>query len=109
VDIIGTVTTYVMGAVVREGRELRGERDRQRAEAGLSPEQLDEAHRRYRDWFADSGQYPHILKLMDEDVDPDDPATRDERFEFGLDCVLDGIAARLVAAAAAQPRPDAGA
>jgi len=109
VDIIGTVTTYVMGAVVREGRELRGERDRQRAEAGLSPEQLDEAHRRYRDWFANSGQYPHILKLMDEDVDPDDPATRDERFEFGLDCVLDGIAARLVASAAAQPGPDAGA
>ena len=32
---------------------------------------------------------------MDSGVDPDDPATRDERFQFGLDCVLDGIATRL--------------
>ncbi len=32
---------------------------------------------------------------METGIDPDDPATRDERFQFGLDCVLDGIAARL--------------
>jgi len=95
IDIIGTVVTYVLGAVVREGRERRGERDQQRAQAGQSPEQLDEDRRRYRDWFTGSGRYPHIVALMDENVDPDDPATRDERFEFGLDCVLDGIAARL--------------
>ena len=36
---------------------------------------------------------------MESDIDLDDPATRDERFQFGLDCVLDGIAARLA------PRP----
>jgi hypothetical protein len=35
------------------------------------------------------------ISAMDSGVDPDDPATRDERFQFGLDCVLDGIAARL--------------
>jgi hypothetical protein len=34
---------------------------------------------------------------MEAGIDPDDPQTRDERFEFGLDCVLDGIAARLQA------------
>ena len=28
-------------------------------------------------------------------IDPDDPDTRDERFQFSLDCVLDGIAVRL--------------
>jgi hypothetical protein len=28
-------------------------------------------------------------------VDPDAPETGDERFEFGLDCLLDGIMARL--------------
>ena len=28
-------------------------------------------------------------------LDPDDPNTRDERFQFSLDCVLDGIAVRL--------------
>ena len=36
---------------------------------------------------------------MESGVDPDDPDTRDERFQFSLDCVLDGIAARLA------PRP----
>ncbi|MGH3154730.1 MAG: TetR/AcrR family transcriptional regulator [Streptosporangiaceae bacterium] len=102
IDIIGTVVTYVLGAVVREGRERRGERDQQRAQAGLSPEQLDEERKRYRDWFRASGRYPRIVRLMDEGVDPDDPATRDERFEFGLDRVLDGIAALL---AASGPRP----
>ena len=28
-------------------------------------------------------------------LDPDAPDTRDDRFEFGLGCLLDGIAARL--------------
>ena len=32
---------------------------------------------------------------MDSGIDPDDPDTREERFQFSLDCVLDGIAARL--------------
>lgn len=36
-----------------------------------------------------------MIQITDTDFDPDSPATRDQRFEFGLDCVLDGIAARL--------------
>ena len=32
---------------------------------------------------------------MESGIDPDDPDTREERFQFSLDCVLDGIAARL--------------
>ena len=39
---------------------------------------------------------------MESGVDPDDPNTREERFQFSLDCVLDGIAARL-AASRAEP------
>jgi|SRR5579875_2438565 hypothetical protein len=42
-----------------------------------------------------SGRYPHPLRVIDADLDPDSPQARDERFEFGLDCVLDGIAARI--------------
>jgi hypothetical protein len=34
---------------------------------------------------------------MKSGVDPDDPDTREERFQFSLDCVLDGIAVRLAA------------
>ena len=37
----------------------------------------------------------HFLRIMSDDLDPDAEETRDERFEFGLDCVLDGIAAKV--------------
>jgi AcrR family transcriptional regulator len=96
-DILGTVVTYVMGAVIREAQEIRGQRDQELAEQNLTEEEIRAERERYRKWFEASGQYPRIARLMDEDVDPDDPETRDERFEFGLDCVLDGIAARLPA------------
>ena len=44
---------------------------------------------------------------MESGVDPDDPDTREERFQFSLDCVLDGIAARLASSPspAAKPAP----
>ena len=94
-DIFGTVATYVLGAVMREAQEMRGEQDRAQAEANLTEEEIRAERERYYQWFEASGRYPRITRLMESGVDPDDPATRDERFEFGLDCVLDGIAARL--------------
>jgi hypothetical protein len=42
-----------------------------------------------------SGRFPHFVRLIDDGVDPDAAETRDERFEFGLDSLLDGIVARL--------------
>jgi AcrR family transcriptional regulator len=93
--IIETVGTYVRGAVMREAQEIRGEREQELAEANLTAEELSAERERYRKWFEQSGRYPQIARLMEADFDPDDPATRDERFEFGLTCVLDGIAARL--------------
>jgi AcrR family transcriptional regulator len=95
IDIVMTVTTYVMGVVVREAQEMRGERDREQAEAGLTEQEIEAMHERYQSWFIDSGRFPQLTRLMVEDVDPDDPGTRDERFEFGLECLLDGVAARL--------------
>jgi len=94
-NIFGAVATYVMGAVMREAQEMRVQRDQERAAAALTREQLREERERYRKWFEASGRYPRIVRLMESGIDPDDPATRDERFQFGLDCVLDGIAARL--------------
>jgi AcrR family transcriptional regulator len=96
-DILAAVATYVIGAVIREAQEIRGERDQELAQANLTEEELRAERERYRKWFEASGRYPRIARLMDSGIDPDDPATRDERFEFGLDCVLDGIAARLPA------------
>jgi AcrR family transcriptional regulator len=94
-DIFGAVATYVMGAVMREAQETRFQRDQERAMAGLSEEEIQAERERYYKWFEASGRYPRIVRMMESGVDPDDPATRDERFQFGLDCVLDGIAARL--------------
>jgi AcrR family transcriptional regulator len=94
-DIFGTVATYVMGAVMRDAQEMRVQRDQEHAEAGMTAEEIRATREGYRKWFEASGRYPRIVRLMEAGVDPDDPATRDERFQFGLDCVLDGIAARL--------------
>jgi AcrR family transcriptional regulator len=99
-----TVATFVIGAVIREAQEVRFQREQERAQAALTPDEVQAEHERYRAWFEASGDFPHIAKLMKSGVDPDDPDTREERFQFSLDCVLDGIAARL-AAAGARPVP----
>jgi AcrR family transcriptional regulator len=94
-NILMTVATYVMGAVLREQQEARGEQDRERQLAGLSDADIKEVLDGYMDRVRRSGRYPHLMQMIDEGVDPDAPETRDERFEFGLDCLLDGIMARL--------------
>jgi AcrR family transcriptional regulator len=99
-----TVATFVIGAVIREAQEVRFQHEQERAEAALTAEEIQAEHERYRAWFEASGEFPHIARLMKSGVDPDDPATREERFQFSLDCVLDGIAARLTAAGA-RPVP----
>jgi AcrR family transcriptional regulator len=99
-----TVATFVIGAVVREAQEVRFQHEQERAEAALTAEEIQVEHERYRAWFEASGEFPHIARLMKSDVDPDDPNTREERFQFSLDCVLDGIAARL-AATGTRPAP----
>jgi hypothetical protein len=84
-----------MGAVIREHQEERGQRAEEEAEAELSEEEAAAESDRVGEWFRNSGKYPHILRMMESGIDPDDPKTRDERFEFGLDIVLDGIAAQI--------------
>jgi hypothetical protein len=42
-----------------------------------------------------SGRFTPFLRIFDDDIDPDAPETRKERFQFGLRCVLDGIAAQI--------------
>jgi AcrR family transcriptional regulator len=106
--IFNTVATFVMGVVMREAQEIRLQREQERAEAKMTPEDLEAQHERYREWFDSSGQFPHLARLLKSGIDPDDPDTRDERFQFGLDCVLDGVGARLAASRgepAAVPEP----
>jgi len=90
-----TVVTFVIGSVLREAQEVRFQREQERFHADMTEAEIQAEHERYYTWFKDSGRYPHIIRLMESGVDPDDPKTREERFQFSLDCVLDGIAARL--------------
>ena len=86
-----TVSTYVMGAVLREIQEIRWHHAAEEA----SEEGVAGAFAEF-DWrVLEDGRYPHLAKLLDTGIDPDAPETRDERFEFGLSCVLDGIATRI--------------
>jgi AcrR family transcriptional regulator len=93
--VLISVASFVMGAVVREHQEERGQRAEEEAEAGVPEDELAAESHRVGEWFRNSGRYPRILKMMESGVDPDDPKTRDERFEFGLDLVLDGIEAQI--------------
>jgi len=47
------------------------------------------------DWADRSGQFERVVCVFDEGIDPDAANTRDERFEFGLECVLIGVTARI--------------
>ena len=86
---IMTVSTYVLGAALREVQEIRW----QEMAAGLSEAEVAELLGEFERRIRQSGRYPHMVRIMDTDFDPDSPETRDSRFEFGLDCVLYGIAA----------------
>jgi len=102
--IFMTVATFVIGAVIREAQEVRFQAEQERVEASLTAEEIQAQHERFRSWFEKSDRYPHIARMIEAGIDPDDPDTREERFQFSLDCVLDGIAAR-IALAAPEPRP----
>lgn len=89
------VVTYVLGAALREVQEIRWHQAAEEAKEAMTAAEaagmMAELHR----VLHDSGRYPHIRELMDAGVDPDAPESQDARFDFGLGCVLDGIAARI--------------
>lgn len=107
VDILMTVATYVMGAVLREVQEMRSDRIREQTEAGMTKEELEAERERFHAWLTAADRYPNIRRMVDADIDPDAAETREERFEFGLGCLLDGIAARLAAGASPALSPKA--
>jgi AcrR family transcriptional regulator len=95
VDILMTVNTYVLGAVLREVQEIRTERARVEREAAMTAAEIDAQRERFWSWLANTDEFPQMHRMVEAQVDPDSPDTRDERFDFGLDCLLDGIGARL--------------
>lgn len=49
----------------------------------------------WRDRLAGTGIFPILAGFLDGRIDPDAPEIIDQRFEFGLDCLLDGIGLRI--------------
>jgi AcrR family transcriptional regulator len=95
VNVLSTLRTYTLGAVVREAQEMRVQRDQEQFEVD-GPE-WERARAAWRDRLAADGRFTNVVRFLDEGIDPDAADTRDERFEFGLDCVLDGIAQKVAA------------
>jgi AcrR family transcriptional regulator len=93
IDMLMTLYTYVTGAVLRELREMRAQRDQENS--GLDPAESDAGIAEWMARLERPGRFTRFLSIFEQDIDPDSPETREERFEFGLDCVLDGIVARI--------------
>jgi AcrR family transcriptional regulator len=98
-NILGTVQTYVLGSVLREMREARADQE----QAEIDPGEWEPARIAWRNRLEADGRFTRVVRFLDEGIDPDAAETRDERFEFGLDCVIDGIAAK-VAESGRAPR-----
>lgn len=95
IDIVSTVGTYVLGAVLREVQEHNNESFRDQQFAGLTEDEIQRVLTEFTDRVRSTGRYPRLLAMLDDRHDPDAAETRDTRFEFGLACLLDGIAAHL--------------
>ncbi|SEF34070.1 regulatory protein, tetR family [Amycolatopsis pretoriensis] len=86
---VDVVLAYVFGTVTQELAELQAQR-----RSGLTKEQWQASVGPYIREVIASGEYPQFARRVIEGED----RTAEEVFAFGLDCVLDGIAAR-------APRP----
>lgn len=83
---LGTLHAYVLGSVATQQAGLRAEQ-----RTGLTEEQWQRSVGPYISEVLAAGEHPMIARRVHEaeEVDPD------VEFTFGLDCVLDGLAARL--------------
>jgi AcrR family transcriptional regulator len=95
IDVLMTVVTYTLGAALREVQEIRADQIRAEMEAEMTPEEIEAEQARFHGWFETNNDFPNVSRMVAEDVDPDSPDTREDRFEFGLACLLDGIAVRV--------------
>lgn len=83
--VLDTVLAYVSGTVAAELAEIQAQR-----RTGLTEEQWQASVGPYIQTVIDSGDYPRLARRV---IEADD-SNPEQRFEFGLACVLDGIATR---------------
>ncbi|MFT4125426.1 MAG: TetR/AcrR family transcriptional regulator C-terminal domain-containing protein [Gordonia sp. (in: high G+C Gram-positive bacteria)] len=82
---VETIFAYVLGATAREQAEKQV-----RLRSGLTDGQWHASVAPYLQQALDTGAYPHLKQMVETAVDLD----ADTRFERGLSCVLDGLAAQ---------------
>lgn len=83
-NLVGVVGGYVLGVVTYESAEAEADR-----RSGLSDDQRHAAAVPYLEGYLASGEFPQLARFFHER-----PALHpDHGFEFGLQCVLDGLAA----------------
>ncbi|HMG45406.1 MAG TPA: TetR/AcrR family transcriptional regulator [Acidimicrobiales bacterium] len=86
--VFQTVNAYVWGATGGEVTQLR----LMRRQGFRSGDDLRTAYSRHMRWLMDTGRYPTYQRSIRAAKRKDD---HDWRFEFGLDCVIEGIGKRL--------------
>jgi AcrR family transcriptional regulator len=91
--VLQAVNTYVTGAVLRESQEMRVQHEQE--QSGFDEHQIRADTMAWREKLNDAGGFGHFIEILDQDVDPDAEETRADRFEFGLDCLLEGIAVKV--------------
>jgi len=96
----GTLNAYVVGAMKTEATSLRVEH-----ESGLNERDFQAASWPYLQRVIASGRFPMLEKVVRDATHPPSDVT----FERGLDCVIEGIAAGLVATRAGTRRRREGA
>jgi AcrR family transcriptional regulator len=82
---VRTVNAFVIGAVRSETSERRAE-----TQSGLTKKQWQVASALYMERALATGRYPMLARVVRDATHPSPDAV----FEEGLECVLDGIAAR---------------
>jgi AcrR family transcriptional regulator len=88
--IANTLSTFARGYAAGEIAEQQAE-----ARSGLGREPWMQSQAQYVEMIRDSGQFPLFMRVVDDASSPHDPHLVQQGFERGLQCLLDGIAARI--------------
>jgi AcrR family transcriptional regulator len=96
VQALRTVNAYVIGAIRIEASELRAE-----LESGMNETEWQTMTFPYVSRMIATGRFPTLAKMVQDSTDLSANAV----FDRGLDCVLDGIEARLRRRAPQRKRP----
>jgi AcrR family transcriptional regulator len=88
--IANTLSTFARGYAAGEVAEQQA-----KARSGLGRERWMQTQGQYVEMIRGSGQFPLFMRVVDDAKAPHDPHLMQQGFEQGLQCLLDGVAARL--------------